>query len=53
MLRLWVTADTATMLSKRERALQPQIWKWQMLYYVVHPKAQTKPWMGMAYHLID
>ena len=48
-----VTADTVTVPSKRKRALQPQIRKWQTLSYVVHPKAQTKPRMGIACHLID
>lgn len=47
-----VTADTVTVPSKRVRAPQPQIQKQQTLLYVVHPKAQKKPWMGIACHLI-
>ena len=45
-----LTADTATVLSKRQRALQPQIWKWQTLSYVVYSKAQAKLRMGIACH---
>ena len=46
-------ADTVTVPSKRESALQPQIQKQKTLFYVVHPKAPTKPRMGIACHFID
>ena len=48
-----VAADTVTVPSKRERAPQPQIQKQETLFYVVHPKAQTKPRMGIACHFIN
>ena len=48
-----VTANAVTAPSKRERAFQTQIQKQQTLSYVVHPKAQTKPRMGIACHFID